>query len=1029
MAKLNAADRKKLPASSFALPSKRMFPLHDDTHIKMAWDMVARAKGLSSDERDTARTNILAAAKKAGIDTKDWDKKAMSDDMIVGKAQALTDATEEGPLRRRFKGSTANAINENNRLYPQDVMKDGVERAREKAVTQNLVGESPHPKALKNKNGEVVFDTNLANSVLKIYDVFMQGNDVLLDAEVLETKLGLDLKAAILQDAPVGISMRSSGTSIQRNIDGKVVDVATYLDISSFDVVMNPATEGCGVLQPIADSQLSAILDSDLQEEMADAVVAMSQPMCLEDGEPLNPVDPDGDGDIDFLECPKCGSLYTLDTSLTSHSDLVAAQNLCKMNMDDYDTYSQARTYLATKQQAGAATDSVKKQGGNQMSVNMADVLKAMKEDPEVRQMMAGIATETAKPALDAVTAQGVEKIAAQAKIDAKIFFDAQVATLKGKVDENKIKIMTDAYERTQPVDTVQATLVYDTTLKLISDDTITQVLAGLAFNPANNPGDKGQTRVEFGEPAKPYMVIVDKVLAAFDDYGRQFGKVIDPSLRKCNREMVDKIISRHVETIGARALVDSVVDGDLKVMKDNMQGFEMLTDAVSITTAQLLSQPTILTAVLIQSFQDVESLQFLFADIFEGTEWRIPVETFAGAETANPATGLLDFVVAEGIGIPESAIDLTWQTYQPDWRRVAASLSTDVVEALRTGPARYDAISRAIYHIGEAKRRRLDNTAYLEMLMASDEYLPTVIFSAPETPTAGNVTAVSVGTNVAYKTSLTIGGTASAHAGTNPVVRPRQKKQLQVTGAVQTVVVNPFVVKVGGSALVMGYLDGAGNVQSFAGTTATYAVDFENGIVYFTSGAGLNPSAGTPILPTFTYSAVTNYDRWIYTIPTGSKPEDWYNTHLQQLSVTAAMMGSSPRYKKPNLAIYSLNSAVFVENAQMFYKLAQPEGTRLITTGNFFGQRSGMDLAKINAPWAAGDGRILLTQKGSTRYGVQTPFRVQGPYPKYDSNQQILSAKLWYGEENSVLATPQVTDANGNILNPVSRTIKIVAS
>jgi hypothetical protein len=217
--------------------------------------------------------------------------------------------------------------------------------------------------------------------------------------------------------------------------------------------------------------------------------------------------------------------------------------------------------------------------------------------------------------------------------------------------------------------------------------------------------------------------------------------------------------------------------------------------------------------------------------------------------------------------------------------------------------------------------------------------------------------------------------------------------------------------------------------VQSFPGTTATYAVDFENGVVYFTSGAGLNPSAGTPILPSFTYSACTNYDRWIYTIPTGTKPEDWYNTFLQQLSVTAALMGSSPRFKKPNLGLFSLNSAVNVENAQMFYKLAQPEGTRLITTGNFFGQRSGMDLAKINAPWAAGDGRVLLTQKGSTRYGVQTPFRVQGPYPKYDANQQILSAKLWYGEENSVLATPQVTDANGNIMNPVSRTIKLVAS
>jgi hypothetical protein len=110
-----------------------------------------------------------------------------------------------------------------------------------------------------------------------------------------------------------------------------------------------------------------------------------------------------------------------------------------------------------------------------------------------------------------------------------------------------------------------------------------------------------------------------------------------------------------------------------------------------------------------------------------------------------------------------------------------------------------------------------------------------------------------------------------------------------------------------------------------------------------------------------------------------------------------------------------------------MFYKLAQPEGTRLINTGNYFGERAGMNLAKINAPWVVGDGRILLTQKGATRYGVQTPYKIEGPYPKYDTNGQIIDAKLWYGRENSVLATPQVTDASGNIINPVSRTIKIV--
>jgi len=68
------------------------------------------------------------------------------------------------------------------------------------------------------------------------------------------------------------------------------------------------------------------------------------------------------------------------------------------------------------------------------------------------------------------------------------------------------------------------------------------------------------------------------------------------------------------------------------------------------------------------------------------------------------------------------------------------------------------------------------------------------------------------------------------------------------------------------------------------------------------------------------------------------------------------------------------------------------------------------------------------MSQKGSTRYGIQTPYEMQGPFVKYDANQDVVDARLWYGRENSVLATPQVTNLAGNIINPVSRTIRIQA-
>ncbi len=922
-------------------------------------------------------------------------------DTFVGVPQVLTDAaeTQEGPMAVRFRATKTNVVNENNRLYPDPIMADAVERSVKDYVKPGkMVGESPHPPAKKGLNGQVVFDTKIENSVIKAQNLFKENGEVFLDAEILETAKGKDLKALIKQGVPVGISMRALGDSVRRNIDGRMVDVATFLDIQSFDIVMNPATEGCGVVQVLTDSQVTEILDAD----PIDDGLQMSEPACPICGAKLEPQSPDGDDDIDFYVCPNGHGPFVEDNSLTA--TVSANTTLRLITPDNWDRYGMAREWLEKKSKEKGESGMTDSAGGGDDILKLEDLIKAMQEDPTVREVVSSIAAQTAKPALDAVEAQKVEDAKTQARGEAKTFLDEKIATLKGKMDDKAIKVITDAVEAANPADKDQAGIVFDATMKVISDATAAQLLAGLGFDGKKSP--EGNTRVEMGNEQKPWMPFVDEITKAFDRYGEQFGKTVDPKLRETNRQFVDRILGRYEEVVGG------------KVLADGVEGFENLSDSVSVTTGQLLNQPTILTAVLVQAFQDVESLQFMMADVFAGAEWRIPVETFTSAGTANLATGLIDILVPEGSGIPESAINLAWQSYSPSWRRNAVSLTTDVVRQLASGPAKYEAIARAIYHIGEDKRRKLDNAAYYEMILASDEYNPLVIANE----TAASVTAVSNGTNVTYKYSLTGGGALTSTAGSNPIVRPRTKNVIQANGAVQAVTINPFAVTAASTTQVMGYLNATGNI---AGTGATYAVDWENGVVYFNAASAVD---GTH-LPTFTsYSAVTNYDRWSYTVTSGMKTEDYYNTFLQKLSTVVALMGSAPRYKKPNLGIFSLNAATYIENAQMFYKLAQPEGTRLITTGNYFGERAGLNLAKINAPWVVGDGRILLTQKGSTKYGVETPYAIEGPYPKYDTNGNIIDAKVWYGRENSVLATPQVTDTSGNIINPVSRTIKIVA-
>jgi len=76
--KLDKKSRDALPDEQFAVPGKRKLPIPDVRHVHLAWSMVDRTEGLTSDERAEARSRILSRAKTFGIDTSDWHKvKAM----------------------------------------------------------------------------------------------------------------------------------------------------------------------------------------------------------------------------------------------------------------------------------------------------------------------------------------------------------------------------------------------------------------------------------------------------------------------------------------------------------------------------------------------------------------------------------------------------------------------------------------------------------------------------------------------------------------------------------------------------------------------------------------------------------------------------------------------------------------------------------------------------------------------------------------------------------------------------------------
>lgn len=74
---LTKEQRDALSSSEFAVPETRDLPIHDATHVKMAWKMVDRTKGLSDEQRKRARERILRKAHELGIDTSEWNVRAM----------------------------------------------------------------------------------------------------------------------------------------------------------------------------------------------------------------------------------------------------------------------------------------------------------------------------------------------------------------------------------------------------------------------------------------------------------------------------------------------------------------------------------------------------------------------------------------------------------------------------------------------------------------------------------------------------------------------------------------------------------------------------------------------------------------------------------------------------------------------------------------------------------------------------------------------------------------------------------------
>ncbi len=176
---LSKEQRDALPASDFAVPNKRALPMHDETHVRMAWNMVDKTKGLSPDERSRAKKKIVRRAHKLGIDTSDWNIEANAEE-----AEAETE-NEEISASINFAGMALEFPNDDK--HPNKVPFTGI-------LTRV---DEPSDNALINPGKRVILPKDVAEAALSSLLGMAVDFTKDLDAHDVKSKIGLITDAYI----------------------------------------------------------------------------------------------------------------------------------------------------------------------------------------------------------------------------------------------------------------------------------------------------------------------------------------------------------------------------------------------------------------------------------------------------------------------------------------------------------------------------------------------------------------------------------------------------------------------------------------------------------------------------------------------------------------------------------------------------------------------------------------------------------------------------------------------------------------
>lgn len=161
----------------------------------------------------------------------------------------------------------ANALNQNGRVYPKDILEREI-RNYDKLIRENRAfGELDHA-------AEPI--VNMKNVSHMIKEIWMEGDTVYGRVQILDTPCGQIIKAIIEAGGKPGISSRALGSLVRENNANIVQD---DLQIICFDFVSEPSTQQAFMLPESKQLVIPVHLTkADLVDRAANTLLSMKVP-------------------------------------------------------------------------------------------------------------------------------------------------------------------------------------------------------------------------------------------------------------------------------------------------------------------------------------------------------------------------------------------------------------------------------------------------------------------------------------------------------------------------------------------------------------------------------------------------------------------------------------------------------------------------------------------------------------------------------------------------------------------------------